>query len=119
VAVNQTGPFLGMRTVVPRMRRTGGGSLINVSSIWGMMSWRGRTWSSSAWTRKPVCVVGRRDQLQDHLMACQRARYPLGVKVRDEELAAVPLVRHASHGEWNDTIQPAQPAAEKPPPTTR
>jgi hypothetical protein len=28
-----------------------------------------------------------------------RGRYPLGVKVRDQELAAVPLVRHEFHGE--------------------
>jgi hypothetical protein len=33
--------------------------------------------------------------------------YPLGVKVSDEELAAVPLVRHDFHGEWNYTITPA------------
>ena len=36
-----------------------------------------------------------------------RGRYPLGVKVRDQELAAVPLGRHEFHGEWNYTIQPA------------
>ncbi|MFF2842414.1 SDR family NAD(P)-dependent oxidoreductase [Paenarthrobacter sp. NPDC057981] len=36
VAVNQTGPFLGIRTVVPYMRSNGGGSIINVSSIWGI-----------------------------------------------------------------------------------
>jgi hypothetical protein len=36
-----------------------------------------------------------------------RGRYPLGVKVRDQELAAVPLTRHEFHGEWNYTIQPA------------
>src|SRR5512132_685925 len=36
-----------------------------------------------------------------------RGRYPLGVKVSDEELAAVPLARHEFHGEWNYTIQPA------------
>jgi hypothetical protein len=40
-----------------------------------------------------------------------RGRYPLGVKVRDQELAAVPLARHEFHGEWNYTIQRAQPAA--------
>jgi Rhodopirellula transposase DDE domain len=45
--------------------------------------------------------------------------YPLRVRVRDEELAAVPLVRHVFHSECTYTIQPAQPAAEKPPPTTR
>jgi Rhodopirellula transposase DDE domain len=45
-----------------------------------------------------------------------RGRDPLGVRVGDEELAAVPLARHAVHGEWNYTLQPA---ADKPPPTAR
>jgi NAD(P)-dependent dehydrogenase (short-subunit alcohol dehydrogenase family) len=35
VAVNQTGVWLGMRAVVPWMLENGGGSIINVSSIWG------------------------------------------------------------------------------------
>jgi NAD(P)-dependent dehydrogenase (short-subunit alcohol dehydrogenase family) len=33
VAVNQRGPYLGMRAAVPAMRRSGGGSIVNVSSI--------------------------------------------------------------------------------------
>lgn len=36
IALNQTGPFLGMRAVIPHMRRAGKGSIINVSSIWGI-----------------------------------------------------------------------------------
>jgi len=35
VAVNQTGTWLGMRAVIPHMITQGGGSIINVSSIWG------------------------------------------------------------------------------------
>lgn len=35
IAVNQTGTWLGMREVVPGMLGRGGGSIINVSSIWG------------------------------------------------------------------------------------
>ncbi|WP_009480694.1 SDR family NAD(P)-dependent oxidoreductase [Rhodococcus sp. JVH1] len=35
VAVNQTGPFLGMRAVTPAMRAAGGGSIINIASIMG------------------------------------------------------------------------------------
>jgi hypothetical protein len=45
-----------------------------------------------------------------------RGPYPLGVKVSHEGLAAVPLVRHGFHGEWNYSMQPA---ADKPPPTPR
>jgi NAD(P)-dependent dehydrogenase (short-subunit alcohol dehydrogenase family) len=37
IAVNQTGVFLGMRAAVPAMKRAGGGSIINTSSIWGMV----------------------------------------------------------------------------------
>jgi hypothetical protein len=32
---------------------------------------------------------------------------PLGFKVCDQELAAVPLARHEFHGDWNGTIRPA------------
>lgn len=35
-AVNQTGVFLGMQAVLPSMKKVGGGSIINVSSIAGM-----------------------------------------------------------------------------------
>jgi len=33
--VNQKGVWLGMRTAIPAMRRAGGGSIINISSILG------------------------------------------------------------------------------------
>lgn len=36
IQVNQMGPFYGMRTVIPHMRRAGKGSIINTSSIWGI-----------------------------------------------------------------------------------
>jgi 3alpha(or 20beta)-hydroxysteroid dehydrogenase/cyclopentanol dehydrogenase len=32
LAVNQTGPFLGMRAAIPALRRAGGGSIVNISS---------------------------------------------------------------------------------------
>lgn len=35
VAVNQTGVFLGMRSVIPHMLGQESGSIINISSIWG------------------------------------------------------------------------------------
>ena len=36
IAVNQTGVFLGMRAAVPALKRAGGGSIVNTSSIWGI-----------------------------------------------------------------------------------
>jgi NAD(P)-dependent dehydrogenase (short-subunit alcohol dehydrogenase family) len=35
IAVDQTGVFLGMREVIPVMKQAGGGSIVNISSIWG------------------------------------------------------------------------------------
>ncbi|HET6380729.1 MAG TPA: glucose 1-dehydrogenase [candidate division Zixibacteria bacterium] len=35
IAINQTGVWLGMRVAIPEMRKAGGGSIINVSSIFG------------------------------------------------------------------------------------
>jgi len=36
VRINQLGTFLGMRTCVPLMRRRGGGSIVNISSVEGL-----------------------------------------------------------------------------------
>ncbi|EIJ37566.1 dehydrogenase of unknown specificity [Galbibacter orientalis DSM 19592] len=38
VDVNLTGQFLGMKTVVPKMKEIGGGSIINISSIAGIVA---------------------------------------------------------------------------------
>ena len=37
-AVNQTGVFLGMQTVLPGMIKVGGGSIVNISSIAGLVA---------------------------------------------------------------------------------
>ena len=37
IAVNQKGIFLGMRAVIPAMMKQHGGSIINISSIWGVV----------------------------------------------------------------------------------
>lgn len=37
IAVNQTGTWLGMKHIAPLMRQAGGGSIVNISSIYGLI----------------------------------------------------------------------------------
>ena len=41
MAVNATGTFLGMKFAIPEMRKAGGGSIVNLSSISGVTGQRG------------------------------------------------------------------------------
>lgn len=41
IGVNQNGTFYGMRSVLPAMLRQKGGSIINISSIWGVVGAEG------------------------------------------------------------------------------
>jgi hypothetical protein len=79
------------------------------------MNWRGRPLTSHEVIVELIGATTTQTGLRVHA-ELDRGRYPLGVKVSDEELAAVSLARHAFHGEWNYTIQPA---AEQISPTAR
>jgi hypothetical protein len=35
--------------------------------------------------------------------------YPTGIQVSDDEIAALPITRHRSHGDWNYTLHPQHP----------
>ena len=77
------------------------------------MNWRGRPLTSHQVIVELIGATTTHTGLRVRA-ELDRARDPLGVKVGDGELAAVPLVRHAIHGGWNYSLQPA---ADKPPPT--
>jgi hypothetical protein len=70
------------------------------------MNWRGRPLVSHEVIVELIGATTTRTGLRVRA-ELDRGRYPLGVKVGDAELAAVPLARHQFHGEWNYTIQPA------------
>ncbi len=40
-------------------------------------------------------------------------KYPKGLKVSDDQLAAVNISRHSFHGDWNYTISPRQRAVTR------
>jgi 3alpha(or 20beta)-hydroxysteroid dehydrogenase len=58
VEVNQIGPFLGTRAVVEPMKATGGGSIINVSSVDGLEGMNGvAAYASSKWGLRGLSKV--------------------------------------------------------------
>jgi hypothetical protein len=70
------------------------------------MNWRGRPLISHEVIVELIAATTTDPGLRVHA-ELDRGRYPLGVKVSDRELAAVPLRRHDWHGEWNYTVLPA------------
>lgn len=63
--VNSLGPFLGIKAVVPVMRRAGGGSIVNVGSVDGLHGQNGLSaYSASKWalrglTKSAAMELGR------------------------------------------------------------
>jgi 3alpha(or 20beta)-hydroxysteroid dehydrogenase len=53
VAINQTGTFLGMQAAIPAMRRAGGGSIVNISSVLATMG----TGNSASYTATKGAVT--------------------------------------------------------------
>ncbi|MGH8843211.1 MAG: SDR family NAD(P)-dependent oxidoreductase, partial [Advenella sp.] len=49
MAVNLTGAFYGIRTMAPLMRESGGGSIVNISSISGQLGYHGAAYGASKW----------------------------------------------------------------------
>lgn len=56
IATNLTGPFLGCKTVIPYLRKNGGGSIVNISSIAGVVGGNGTAYSSS---KGGLCLLGK------------------------------------------------------------
>jgi 3alpha(or 20beta)-hydroxysteroid dehydrogenase len=65
IGVNQIGPFLGMKTAIPAMRRAGGGSIVNVGSVAGLygipglVAYVASKWALRGMTKAIALEVGR------------------------------------------------------------
>ncbi|MGT2477649.1 SDR family NAD(P)-dependent oxidoreductase [Paraburkholderia terrae] len=49
MAINVTGPMIGMQLCTPIMKESGGGSIVNISSIAGMLGTPSTAYSTSKW----------------------------------------------------------------------
>jgi NAD(P)-dependent dehydrogenase (short-subunit alcohol dehydrogenase family) len=54
MAINLWGPVVGMRTVAPLMKRGGGGSIINISSVAGLTGYDHAAYAASKWALRGV-----------------------------------------------------------------
>src|SRR5574338_344094 len=65
VDVNQIGPFLGMKTAIPALRRAGGGSIVNVCSVAGLygipgfVAYGASKWALRGMTKLVAFEVGK------------------------------------------------------------
>ena len=72
-------------------------------------NWRGKPLISHEVIVSLIAATVTRSGLRVHC-EIDRNTYEKGIKVRDEELAAVNLARDAFHGEWNYAIAPSAPS---------
>ncbi len=109
-AVNQTGVFLGMQRVVPAMKRAGGGSIINISSVAGTIGTAFESIAyhaskaavhlltrSAAVTLAPeirvnsitpgITATAMADTIGAERLAARLAAYPMGRAARPDEVS--------------------------------
>ena len=108
LAVNVKGPFLGCKYAIPMLRKAGGGSIINMSSVCGLI---GHRYTTEAYTvtkgavtllTKTVAVRYAKDNIRCNSIHPSTADTHLTQIIlqdpakREERLAEVPLGRLAS-----------------------
>jgi NAD(P)-dependent dehydrogenase (short-subunit alcohol dehydrogenase family) len=111
LAVNVKGPFLGCKHAIPALRRRGGGSVINMSSVCGLV---GHRYTTEAYTvtkgavtllTKTVAVRYARDNIRCNSLHPSTVDTPLMRELfkdprrRQERLGEVPLGRLATEAD--------------------
>ncbi|WP_328432711.1 ISAzo13 family transposase [Streptomyces sp. NBC_00453] len=81
------------------------------------MNWRGRPLTSHEVIVQSIAATTTRTGLRVSA-ALDTNTYPTGVRIAEAEMAALPLTRHAFHGDWNYALhpqpRPAVPMARAP-----
>jgi Rhodopirellula transposase DDE domain len=72
------------------------------------MNWRGRPLTSHEVVVNTIAAATTRAGLTVRA-ELDPGSYDTGVKVSDEQMARLPLDRHAWHGDWNYTLRPEEP----------
>ncbi|MGX1027430.1 hypothetical protein RKD38_002111 [Streptomyces ambofaciens] len=72
------------------------------------MNWRGRPLTSHEVMLQIIAATTSRTGLTVQA-ELDSGEYPTGIRVSDDEIAALPITRHCFHGDWNYTLHPQRP----------
>ena len=78
------------------------------------LNWRGRPLTSHEVVVNLIAATTTRTGLTVRA-GLDPGSYPDGIKVSDQQMAALPIDRHDWHGDWNYTLRPEPPAPPPPP----
>jgi 3alpha(or 20beta)-hydroxysteroid dehydrogenase len=109
MAVNATGVFFGMRAVVPALRRNGGGSIINIASIYGPVGAPGYVaYTASKGAVIAMTKVAALEHAQDHIRVNAICPGPVRTPMSEQEGNAsvdiTPLRRRAEPEEISSAV---------------
>ena len=113
VRINQIGPFLGMQAVVPLMERSGGGAIVNISSVAGLRGSPGAfAYSATKWALRGMTKAAAVDLAPRGIRVNSIHPGPIATEmlsVRSEEqnqkrLLTVPMRRQGSAEEVADLV---------------
>jgi NAD(P)-dependent dehydrogenase (short-subunit alcohol dehydrogenase family) len=105
IAVNQTGPYLGMRSAVPALRRAGGGSIVNVSSVMAWLGSAGGVTFAYGATKGAVTAMTK---------AAAMELAPLGIRVNSLHPGAIDTPMAAAGSAADERVDDAAMVAMSP-----
>jgi 3alpha(or 20beta)-hydroxysteroid dehydrogenase len=111
--VNQLGTFLGMKAVVPLMEKSGGGAIVNISSVAGLRGSPGAiAYSATKWALRGMTKAAAADLAPRGIRVNSIHPGPIATEMLDvrtpeqnaQRLMAVPMRRQGSAEEVADLV---------------